>query len=77
MLYEFFDCSTNIPRGLSAYNPNIIYIFSQDVYIHDIVFSVCKMFLRLQIIEINKICKPKGNNCLCEPNGIALREEKF
>ena len=52
-------------------------IFSQDVCIHDIVFSVCKMFLRLQIIEINKICKPKGNNCLCEPNGIALREEKF
>ena len=21
MVYEFFECSTNIPRGLSAYNP--------------------------------------------------------
>ena len=36
--------------------------FTQDVCLHDIFFSVCKMFLRLQITEINEICKPTETN---------------
>lgn len=34
----------------------------RDVCMHDIFFSVCKMFLRLQITAINEICKPTGTN---------------
>ena len=37
VLYEFFDCSTNTPRGLSAYNLNIIYIY---IFLRTCVFMI-------------------------------------
>ena len=43
-----------------------------DMISFSLRFSVCKMFLRLQIIEITEICKPTGTNVF-----VNLKEELY
>ena len=31
VVYKFFSCSTNIPRGLSAYNPQKLVVYCLNI----------------------------------------------
>ena len=72
MVYEFFSCSTNIPRGLSAYNPQKLVVYclnateerfnstrsteGRDLYLTEIISDIGELS---HLIDCHGVC---GNN---------------
>ena len=74
MVYKFFSCSTNIPRGLSAYNPQKLVVYCLMIVIlvflslkvgfvflfSNVAMRIVQCFLPLYLIETLQLRKVRN-----------------